>query len=215
MVLIDGTVLMGYPLDIHVISAGWTYNDGNLHRAIDWRTKPDTTRPVYAMEDGTVKTVQYWDGKTKTGMQSYGNMVLLRHKNYTYGGKNLTLETRYAHLSRIIVKLGDTVKEGQIIGYAGMTGHVSGAHLHTEVLLGGSRSNPLSWLDADWTVANAEVGKHLGAYKSVVRPASGTADGLFHITATVSTGDYARLYALAQEMGLPENGYWTVRSDKE
>lgn len=203
MVLKDGTVLMGWPIDDHIITAGWTYNDGSLHRAIDLRAKSGT--PVYAAEPGTVDWVQTWDGRSTSGNQSYGNCVRIRHADYN----GTSLKTYYAHLSRILVKSGQTVTEGQLIGYSGNTGHSTGPHLHFEVRLGGNRSNPLSWLDDDWTVASAVVGMHLGAYKSVKRAASDTADGLIHISASVSAGDYDRLYALAEELGLPQNGYWT------
>ena len=88
----NGDVLFCWPLENHIITAGWTYNDGSSHHAIDLRAAPCT--PVYAAEDGVVNQVQSWDGRTKTGMQSYGNMVRIRHNNYN-GSK---LETRYAHL---------------------------------------------------------------------------------------------------------------------
>ena len=83
-------------------------------------------RPVYAAEDGTVDQTQDWDGHTRTGMQSYGNMVRIRHAPYKGG----VLQTRYAHLSNYCVKYGQRVKEGEIIGYSGVTGNVFGAHLH-------------------------------------------------------------------------------------
>ena len=71
----NGDVLFCWPLEKHIITAGWTYNDGSAHHAIDMRAAPCT--PVYAAEDGIVNQVQSWDGKTKFGMQSYGNMVRL------------------------------------------------------------------------------------------------------------------------------------------
>ena len=167
MRLDNGEVLLRWPLTQHIITAGWTYNDGSAHNAIDLRAAVGT--PVYAAEDGTVDQVQAWDGHTKTGMQSYGNMVRLRHADYN----GHTLQTRYAHLSRLCVAAGDTVKEGQLIGYSGATGNVQGAHLHFEVICGGVRYNPLNWLDADFSCASAAVEAHLGSYISVTRPASG------------------------------------------
>ena len=167
MRLDNGEVLLCWPLVRHIITAGWTYNDGSAHNAIDLRAAVGA--PVYAAEDGTVDQRQVWDGYTTTGMQSYGNMVRLRHADYN----GLALQTRYAHLSRLCVAAGDTVKEGQLIGYSGATGNVQGAHLHFEVLCGGVRYNPLNWLDADFSCASSAVQAHLGNYISVTRPASG------------------------------------------
>ena len=70
MRLSNGEVLLAWPLASHIITAGWTYNDGGAHNAIDLRAALKT--PVYAAEDGTVTQTQLWDGVTKTGMQSYG-----------------------------------------------------------------------------------------------------------------------------------------------
>lgn len=155
MRLSNGEVLLHWPLDLHVLTQGWYYNDGSLHQATDWRTQngTDYKRPVYAAEDGTVDQVQDWDGHTKTGMQSYGNMVRIRHAPYKGG----VLQTRYAHLSSYCVKVGQKVKEGELIGYSGVTGNVFGAHLHFEVILNGKRTNPLVWLDSDFTTASGKV----------------------------------------------------------
>ena len=163
----NGEVLLRWPLAQHIITAGWTYNDGSAHNAIDLRAAVGT--PVYAAEDGTVDQRQSWDGYTTTGMQSYGNMVRLRHDDY----KSNKLQTRYGHLSKICVRMDEHVEEGQLIGYSGATGNVQGAHLHFEVLCGGVRYNPLNWLDADFSCASSAVQAHLGNYISVTRPASG------------------------------------------
>ena len=177
MRLANGEVLLCWPLAQHIITAGWTYNDGSAHNAIDLRAAVGT--PVYAAEDGTVDQRQVWDGYTKTGMQSYGNMVRIRHANYN----GHTLQTRYAHLSRLCVAAGDTVKAGQLIGYSGESGNCCGAHLHFEVLCGGARVHPLNWLDSDFSCASDAVRAHLGSYRSVeipaadVPPASGAAQG--------------------------------------
>ena len=102
-------VLLHWPLAQHIITAGWLYNDGSLHRALDFRAAVGT--PVYAAEAGTVETAYRWNGKRTQGdINSYGNMVKLRHADYR-GGR---LETLYAHLSKLCVAQGETVYEGQV-----------------------------------------------------------------------------------------------------
>lgn len=160
----DGTVLLHWPLNEHIITAGWTYSDGSAHNAIDLRASVGT--PVFAAEPGTVNMVQYWDGKTTEGNQSYGNLIRIRHSDYK--GRS-QLETYYAHLSKILVSNGQTVSEGQLIGYSGNSGHSTGPHLHFEVRLNRDRYNPLNWLDNDFTCANTTVEAHLGDYTSVER----------------------------------------------
>ena len=91
----NGDVLFCWPLEKHIITAGWTYNDGSAHHAIDLRAAPCT--PVYAAEDGTVNQVQSWDGRTKTGMQSYGNMVRIRHNNYNLYNNPAELPRLFRH----------------------------------------------------------------------------------------------------------------------
>ena len=169
MRLSNGEVLLHYPLDLHVLTQGWYYNDGSLHQANDWRTQngTDYKRPVYAAENGTVDQVQDWDGHTRTGMQSYGNMVRIKHAPY----KGKTLQTRYAHLSSYCVKVGQKVKEGELIGYSGVTGNVFGAHLHFEVILNGKRTNPLVWLDSDFTTASGQVFTYRTGEHAVEKPA--------------------------------------------
>ena len=169
MRLSNGEVLLHYPLDLHVLTQGWYYNDGSLHQATDWRTQngTDYKRPVYAAEGGTVDQVQDWDGHTRTGMQSYGNMVRIKHDPY----KGKTLQTRYAHLSSYCVKVGQKVKEGELIGYSGVTGNVFGAHLHFEVILNGKRTNPLVWLDSDFTTASGQVFTYRAGEHAVEKPA--------------------------------------------
>ena len=169
MRLSNGEVLLHWPLDLHVLTQGWYYNDGSLHQANDWRTQngTDYKRPVYAAENGTVDQVQDWDGHTRTGMQSYGNMVRIKHAPY----KGKTLQTRYAHLSSYCVKVGQKVKEGELIGYSGVTGNVFGAHLHFEVILNGKRTNPLVWLDSDFTTASGQVFTYRTGEHAVEKPA--------------------------------------------
>lgn len=193
MRLQNGDVLFLWPLALHVITAGWTYNDGRAHNAIDLRAAEGT--PVYAAEDGTVDWTQDWDEKTTTGMMSYGTGVRIRHADYAGG----ILQTRYAHLSKRLVKTGETVKEGQLIGYSGQTGNCLGAHLHFEVIWKGVRRNPLYWLDGDFKCKDDNVEAHLGSYVSVVRPAAALFDVLL---SRMSAGDKDRFVALAKELNV-------------
>lgn len=220
MRLSNGDVLFAWPLDNHIVTAGWTYNDGSAHNAIDLRAAIKT--PVYAAEDGTVNQIQFWDGVTKTGMQSYGVMCRIQHADY----KGAELCTRYGHLSALCVRRGQQVKEGQIIGYAGATGNCYGPHLHFEVIYNGVRCNPLNWLDSDFTVKDAATGAHLGSYHSVERyradkpaaqmqrirvtcgdPEDGAQLGRLLATlqvpleATVSNGDALNVMRVAQTLG--------------
>lgn len=85
---------------------------------------------VYAYTDGRVIQAG-WNG-------GYGNCILIDHGN--------GLRTRYAHLSRINVKVGQQVKVGQRIGAVGSTGNSTGPHLHFEVIKNGKTQNPLNYL---------------------------------------------------------------------
>lgn len=216
MRLSNGEVLLCWPLAQRVITQGWYYNDGSLHQAIDLRTQlgNTSTQPVYAAEDGTVDQVQDWDGHTRTGMQSYGNMVRIRHADY----KNKTLQTRYAHLSSYCVKYGQRVKEGEIIGYSGATGNVFGAHLHFEVILNGKRTNPLVWMDSDFTTASGQVFTYRPGEHAVQLPEqaasgaqtaqNGTGKLQMITVGPVSQGDADAVYAVCQSRGLTDAGLY-------
>jgi murein DD-endopeptidase MepM/ murein hydrolase activator NlpD len=99
-----------------------------FHQGIDISTEKG--QPVYATANGTVESA------APNG--DYGNMIALKH--------DFGLATRYGHLSRFNVKVGETVKRGDIIGYVGSTGRSTGAHLHYEILANGKLINPLQLL---------------------------------------------------------------------
>ena len=196
MRLSNGEVLFAWPLAAHTITAGWYYSDGKLHRAIDLRAAVGT--PVYAAEDGTVDWVQAWNGHSTSGDQSYGNLVRICHADYNGG----ILQTLYAHLDSYCVTEGQAVKEGELIGYSGRTGNVTGPHLHFEVRLSGTRCNPLNWLDDDFTCARSTV--RLGSYTSVTRPmgAGGEKIGSQFVIGPVSSGDAETIRALCRKLDL-------------
>lgn len=83
---------------------------------------------IYASADGKVIKATY--------NSSYGWYILIDHEN--------SISTLYAHCTKIIVKVGQRVSQGETIGYVGTTGHSSGYHLHFEVRINGSTTNPLA-----------------------------------------------------------------------
>ncbi len=94
--------------------------------------------PVYATGDATVEMTDNYGGR-----RGYGRQILLDHQ---FGYK-----TRYAHLSKILVKPGDKVVRGQVIGELGNTGISSGPHLHYEVIYQGRPVNPINYFDKNMT----------------------------------------------------------------
>lgn len=99
-----------------------------LHSGIDIPGRTGT--PVLASAGGRVRFAGQAGG--------YGNMVEIDHGN--------GLETRYAHLSRLLVSPGTAVAPGETIALMGSTGLSTGSHLHFEVRDHGRATNPLAWL---------------------------------------------------------------------
>ncbi len=101
---------------------------GRLHAGIDIAAGSGT--PIRAAASGRVVYSGWMDG--------YGNLVAIDH------GRGLS--TAYAHQSRIAVSNGQTVSQGQVIGYVGCTGHCFGPHLHFEVRINGTPVDPMGYL---------------------------------------------------------------------
>jgi murein DD-endopeptidase MepM/ murein hydrolase activator NlpD len=116
------------------VSSGFGYrispftNEKEFHRGIDICNRMDAS--VIAPSDGVVASVG-WD-------YGYGKTLLVKHG---YG-----LRTKYAHLSKILVKKGQVVKRGEEMGRVGNTGRTTGPHLHYEVHLNGVPVNPLRYI---------------------------------------------------------------------
>ena len=98
------------------------------HRGTDIPAPEGT--PILAAHSGTV-LVSGWN-------DSYGNQVLLDN--------GAGLSTRYAHMTQTAVNAGEAVTAGQVMGYVGSTGDSTGNHLHFEVMQGGGRVDPLSFV---------------------------------------------------------------------
>lgn len=105
-----------------------TKGASTYHKGQDWATPVGTT--VVASCGGRVSKAGWGSG--------YGYVVYIDHED----GR----QTRYAHLSKILVKAGDYVKQGQRIALSGNTGITSGPHLHFEILINGKQVNPLKYL---------------------------------------------------------------------
>ena len=207
MRLSNGEVLFTWPLSDHVLTAGWYYSDGSLHRAIDFEASVGT--PVFAVEDGIVTSAHHWNGKvTNVGSDSYGNFVIIEHRDY----KGKTLKSLYAHLDSMLVRVGDTVKEGTIIGRSGTTGNVTGPHLHFEVRINSTRVNPLNWFDSNFTCKYSYV--RLGSYTSVETPASDSAARRQIITVkNITRGDYEALCEKLVIMGKTCTPLFTIETE--
>ncbi len=96
---------------------------GKMHNGLDIAVPTGT--PVKASADGRV-TFAGWNG-------GYGILVIIDHGN--------NIETRYAHNSRLNVKVGQTVSRGDVVAYSGNTGNSTGPHVHFEIR---QRNNPLN-----------------------------------------------------------------------
>lgn len=121
----------GVPVkDAYRFTSGFGTRWGRLHAGADFAAGHGT--PIYSTADGVVTHATWLSG--------YGRLVKIQHE---FG-----IETRYAHLSRIRVNVGDRVSKGQRIGDMGNTGRSTGTHLHYEVRVGGKPVNPMNFIKA-------------------------------------------------------------------
>ena len=111
-------------------TSGFGRRWGRMHNGTDFAASHGT--PIYATADGVVVHAGWQSG--------YGKLVKIQHQ---FG-----IETRYAHQSRIRVKVGQRVSRGQRIGDMGNTGRSTGTHLHYEVRVGGKAVNPMIYIKA-------------------------------------------------------------------
>lgn len=113
----------GFGMRTHPVLGG-----RRAHAGIDLAAPTGT--PVYATADGVVSRADWFS--------SYGLYISVEH--------GASMQTRYAHLSRLAVAAGDNVKKGDLIGYVGSTGRSTGPHLHYEVRVEGLAVNPIPYM---------------------------------------------------------------------
>ncbi|QIK73250.1 peptidoglycan DD-metalloendopeptidase family protein [Propioniciclava coleopterorum] len=112
----------------HPILKYWRNHNGN-----DWGAKTGT--PIYAAKAGTVM---------KAGPNGgFGNFVMIGHGDDAQGR---FVTTGYAHMSKVVARVGQKVQQGQLIGYVGSTGLSTTPHLHLEVRLDGRPVNPMLYI---------------------------------------------------------------------
>ena len=121
----NGTGKLIWPTSGGKISS--PYGGARRHSGVDIANPTGT--PIYAADDGTVNFAG-WNG-------GYGNLVRITNTS--------TMQTYYAHMSKINVKAGQAVKKGEVIGLVGSTGNSTGPHLHFEVRINGGTVNPLNY----------------------------------------------------------------------
>ncbi|HUR87076.1 MAG TPA: peptidoglycan DD-metalloendopeptidase family protein [Solirubrobacteraceae bacterium] len=126
-----GNGSMIWPVNGPVTGAFGEQRPGHIHAGIDIAAPGGT--PIHAADTGKVVLMQ---GVGASG--GYGNYTCVQH--------TATLSTCYAHQSRFGTSLGASVRQGQVIGYVGNTGHSFGNHLHFEVRINGTPVQPLNYL---------------------------------------------------------------------
>ena len=102
------------------------------HTGVDFSL--EVSNPVHATGDGKIKY-------TKSSLSGYGKQV---HIDHDFG-----FQTKYGHLDKILVKKGQWVKRGDLIGYSGNSGKSTAPHLHYEVIKNGVKVNPIHYFSRD------------------------------------------------------------------
>lgn len=118
------------PLHDYRFTSPYGVRWSKLHAGVDLAAPEGT--PFSASHSGTVKLASWYGG--------YGNAIIIEHGDGT--------ESVYGHASKLLVRVGQKVKAGDVIGLVGNTGHSFGAHLHFEVHVNGDAKDPVPYLRA-------------------------------------------------------------------
>ena len=125
---LTGTVALVWPL-IGRKTSGYGPRGNRHHQGLDIAAPTGT--PVHAAAGGRV-------AYSGNGMRGYGRVVVVKHQN--------DLSTVYAHNSKLLVRMGDSVGQGQTIARVGQTGRATGPHLHFEIRRRGVPEDPMRFL---------------------------------------------------------------------
>ncbi|MFN8395549.1 MAG: M23 family metallopeptidase [Bacteroidia bacterium] len=124
---VNGTLISGFGYRNHPVM-GYT----KFHEGLDFACPVGT--PIYASGNGVVDIAE-------SGENGYGICLNINHQN--------GYRTKYAHLSKIMVRNGQAIKRGQLLAYSGNTGLSSGPHLHYEVSFKDVKSDPIDFIYMD------------------------------------------------------------------
>jgi murein DD-endopeptidase MepM/ murein hydrolase activator NlpD len=127
----------GFGMRIHPI-----YKARRMHYGIDFAAPRGT--PIYATGDGIIKRT--YKSLKKVG---YGNQVEIDH-GYGY-------VTKYAHMQDFVVKKGQRIKRGQLIGYVGSSGGSTAPHCHYEIIKDGRKVDPIQYIIQDVSDGEYEI----------------------------------------------------------
>ncbi len=112
------------------VSSYYGYRWGRLHSGIDISGGGVYGKTIVAADKGTVTKIKY-------DSNGYGHYLIISHNN--------GYSTLYAHCSKILVSVGETVSKGQAVAKVGSTGRSTGPHLHFEIRVNGTAKNPMNW----------------------------------------------------------------------
>ena len=113
-----------------MVSSRYGSRWGKTHKGLDIAASTGTS--IKAAASGTVTTAGWNSG-------GYGYLIVISHGN--------GVQTYYGHCSSILVKEGQTVSQGDVIGKVGSTGRSTGSHLHFEIRVNGTAYNPLNYIN--------------------------------------------------------------------
>ncbi len=126
--------------DLNRLTSGFSYRIDPIYKTVKFHAGLDFSAPqgtpIYATANGVVRVA----GNQGNG---YGNHVIINH-GYQYS-------TLYGHMYRIKVRVGQSIKRGEVIGYVGNTGKSTGPHVHYEVMKGGRHLDPIYFFYNDLT----------------------------------------------------------------
>lgn len=117
------------PISGGTLSSGFGARWGTIHQGVDWACATGTS--IMASCGGKVIQAGWYGG--------YGYCVTIQHSN--------GIQTRYGHMSKVLVSVGDYVQQGEVIGRSGSTGNSTGPHVHFEIIVNGTKVNPLTYLE--------------------------------------------------------------------
>jgi murein DD-endopeptidase MepM/ murein hydrolase activator NlpD len=139
------TRIFAWPVEHGEISSGFGIRNGTMHDGVDIAAPVGT--PVHAAESGSV----IYSGR----LRGYGNVIILRHDDHYV--------TVYGHNSSNLVREGDSVARGQVIGSIGESGRTTGANLHFEVRRDNIARNPLAYLPRPDQTAGISFARNSGS----------------------------------------------------